>query len=396
VRGTADLPLHGGKAPPWLFKRMVALAKGITKVMVIEYGQHGLLKRLSDPFWFQSLSCVLGFDWHSSGTTTVTTGALKEALEPQEVGIAVAGGKGKASLKTPVEILELGGNMGFSDSRITDFQRISKLAAKVDNALVQDGFQLYHHTIFFSEQGDWSVIQQGMNTQYARRYHWFEPEDLIEEPHTAIMGHRFGNQVLNLTANESRENRSLELDLVLDGPRKLERLYAELEVIIDRHRQIAGQRQTTLKDWEAEREMSTDGVKTMTGLDPDLIIERIEKGDRKLVMPMHINWDAVRDAYEFVPADYEELISIRGIGPSTVRSLTLIGELIYGTEASWKDPVKFSFAVGGKDGVPYPVDRKAMDESIEIIQDGIQQAKTGNKERVRALKRLRQFVPKDR
>lgn len=423
MRGTADLPLHGGKAPPWLFKRMVSLAKGICEVMVFEYGQRGFLERLSDPFWFQSLSCVLGFDWHSSGTTTVSTGALKEAIDPGTLGIAVAGGKGKASLKTPVDIMDLGTKLGLTDAKLTGFQKISRLSAKVDNALVQDSFQLYHHTFFMTEQGHWAVIQQGMNTRYARRYHWFEAEDLIQEPHRAIMGDRFGEPVLDLTSRESQENRSLELDLVRDGPGKLERLFSELEVILDEQRRRVGRKQTTLRDWEpggipvsvGQRseghgmKEGSSGKPEFAGNDdriddggpsPELhverIVDRIERGERKLVMPMHINWEAVREAYEFVPNSYEELISVRGVGPSTVRSLALIGELIYGTEASWRDPVKFSFTVGGKDGVPYPVDRQAMDASIEIISSGIHEAKTGDKEKLKALERLRRFVPEDR
>ncbi|MCK4613904.1 MAG: DUF763 domain-containing protein, partial [Thermoplasmata archaeon] len=375
MKRTADLPLHGGKAPPWLFKRMVALAKGITEVMVYEYGQKSFLERISDPFWFQSLSCVLGFDWHSSGTTTVTTGALKEAIDPAELGIAVAGGKGKASLKTPLEILGLGNNLGLNDSKLLEFQRISRLSAKVDNALVQDSFKLYHHTFFLTEKGDWAVIRQGMNFPYARRYHWFDAPELINEPHKAILGHRFSDPVLNLTAEESRKNRSMELELVKEGPQRLERLYNEVDGLVGKRGKARREGQTTLDAWGAgEREVGMD-----PGLSPKAV-ERLKQVDHRLMMPMHINWDAVREAYEFAPSNYEELIAIKGIGPSTVRSLALIGELIYGTEASWRDPVKFSFAVGGKDGVPYPVDRRTMDESIEIIGQGIQKAKAGDKD----------------
>ena len=295
--------------------------------MVFEYGQRGVIERLSDPFWFQSLSCVLGFDWHSSGTTTVSTGALKEAIDPGTMGIAVAGGKGKASLKTPADIMDLGTRMGLTDAKLSGFQRISRLSAKVDNALVQDSFQLYHHTFFMTEQGHWAVIQQGMNSRYARRYHWFEAEDLILEPHKAIIGDRFREPVLDLTSNESNENRSLELDLVREGPRKLERLFSDLEIILDSQRRRMGQNQTSLRDWGAvgnrmDEEMGNGSSgnpgltrkddETLSEAQTESILGRIKRGDRKLVMPMHINWEAVREAYEFVPDSYEELISIRG------------------------------------------------------------------------------------
>jgi len=405
LRGTADLPLHGGKAPPWLFKRMVMLARGITEIMVMEYGQRGFLERISDPFWFQSLSCVLGFDWHSSGTTTVTTGALKEAIDPEELGIAIAGGKGRASRRTPEEILKTGEQLGLSDSRLTRFQKISRLAAKVDNALVQDTFQLYHHTFFLTEKGDWAVIQQGMNSRYARRYHWFDSGELIEEPHTAILGDRARVSVLNLTASESRENRRMELDLVKEGPERVERLYRELNAALEKQR--TGSVQTSLGDWVEKggqnKPQCSGGhgdernrVWEIENWRENGIIERMGRREKALVMPMRINWDALKEAYEFSPANYEELIELKGVGLATIRALALIGELVYGTEASWRDPVKFSFAVGGKDGVPYPVDRKAMDESIEVLRQGIEQAKAGDKVKLRALERLRGVVPPDR
>lgn len=410
MKRTADLPLHGGKAPPWLFRRMVGLARGITEVMILEYGHKGFLERISDPFWFQSLSCVLGFDWHSSGTTTVTTGALKEAIDPDAMGIAIAGGKGKVSLKTPDEIMNIGSRFGLSDTRLRNLQRISRLSAKVDNALVQDSFKLYHHSFFLSEKGDWCVIQQGMNTSYARRYHWFDTRELIEEPHKAIMGHRTSLPVLDLTSSSSRMNRGVELDLVLDGPDRLQRLYDEVTRLSQKSRDVTGLSQTTLEDWigqsspgptgrstgktegkDTNEEGWNDKIETalISEVSEDILTER-------LVMPTHINWDAIRDAYDFVPTNYEELISIKGIGPATVRSLALIGELMYGTEASWKDPIKYSFTVGGKDGVPYPVDRKAMDESIDILREGIDRAKVGDKERLKAIQSLRRFVPDDR
>ena len=204
--GVANLPLHGGKAPRWLFKRMVSLSKGITDIIIFEYGREELLRRLSDPFWFQALSCVLGFDWHSSGCTTVTCGALKEAINPTEHGIAIAGGKGKKSRKTPNEIEEISENYNLSSKKIEELKYSSKMAAKVDNTAIQDGHNLYHHNIFISEDGVWTVVQQGLNseTNYARRYHWFSSHirSFIYEPHEGIVGEKSEAKVLDMVSKK--------------------------------------------------------------------------------------------------------------------------------------------------------------------------------------------------
>ncbi len=369
--GVAELPLHPGKAPRWLFKRMVGLAEGIVEVIVLEYNEEVLLQRLSDPFWFQAFSCVLGYDWHSSGTTTVTCGALKEALEPERHGIMVAGGKGKVSRMAPSEILKGGDIFGLSTQKTEELVYSSRMSAKVDSTAVQDSYQLYHHVLIFNEKGSWCVIQQGMNTEsrYARRYHWLHKhlKSFVDEPHNAIIGEKGREKILDMTSHMSEEARSISVDLIKDSPKKLKR-------IVDSLRKP---NQASLREWGLELDVGSSLPIT------------------SLVMPRNINWNVIRGAYEFQPKDYEEMLSIKGLGPRTVRSLALISELVYGAEPSWKDPVKFSFAVGGKDGVPYPVDRKAMDESIDILKSGIDEAKVGKKDKVRAFRRLRDFVPPD-
>ena len=363
MRATAVLPLHHGRAPRWLFGRMVKLAECIVEIIVHEYGVRGLLERLSDPWFFQSLSCVLGYDWHSSGTTTVTCGALKEAVDPGEMGFAVVGGKGKASRKTPAQIEEVGQTFGLASSRIEELKYASRMAAKVDNSLIQDGYSIYHHTFFFDEAGRWIVVQQGINEDRgnARRYHWpLDSKGFIEEPQNAILCQTRIEKVLDMTSKDSDENRRASLELVIDNPRKLRRLLAEPTLA----------RQCTLESWTG-------------GVNPH----------KTLVMPSTMNWRALTAVYEFQPGRYEELVAMRGIGPSTVRGLSLIAELVYGEKASWSDPVRYSFAFGGKDGVPFPVDRGAMDGAIDLLRSGIGAAPVKRAQKMRALQRLRRCVP---
>lgn len=359
-RAFAVLPLHHGRAPRWLFSRMVELAGCIVEIIIHEYGVRGLLERLSDPWFFQSMSCVLGYDWHSSGTTTVTCGALKEVLRTGVHGVALAGGKGRASMRVPSEIDELGLRMGLSTGKLDGLKYASRMAAKVDNALIQDGYTLYHHSFIFDEEGNWIVIQQGMNEEEgnARRYHWpLEHNSLVEEPHNAILCDKRLPMVLDMTSTKSRGNREASLEIAREGPKHLKGLL----------RVEAPPGQGTLDDWS--------------------------EGRKALVMPPTINWEALKKAYEFQPESYEELISIRGLGPSTVRGLALIAELIYGERPSWSDPVRFSFAFGGKDGVPFPVDRRAMDEAIDVLKTGILSSYLKREEKLRALERLRRCVP---
>ena len=369
--GFAELPLHGGKAPGWLVKRMIKLANCIVAVILEEYGRDVFLRRLSDPHWFQALGCVLGYDWHSSGVTTVLTGVLKSAIDPSEFGLAVCGGKGKASMKAQSEICAAGEILGLSTGKIERLRYASRMSAKIDNSALQDGYQLYHHAFFLAEDGRWAVIQQGMNTdnRTARRYHWLSEnvENFVVEPHAAIIGERKSPVALDMTARESEGCRRASVDIVKENPRKIARMLSSIQRT----------EQRTLVDW-IPASNDSDEMRCM---------------QKFLSMPVRINWKAVSRAYEFQPRNYEELIGIRGIGPATVRGLALISEIIYGEEPSWRDPVKYSFAYGGKDGVPFPVDRKAMDESINILREAIKNAKMGNKEKILTLKRLRSLVP---
>ncbi len=356
--GIANLPLHGGHAPRWLFDRMVKLSGEIIRVISLEFGVDEVIRRLADPYWFQAFSCVIGFDWHSSGTTTVTLGSLKQALSPED-GVLIAGGKGKASRSALEEIERIGDTFNLNTQQVEMLKKASRLSAKVDNAVLQDGYSLYHHVIVITEKGTWTVIQQGMNAnaKYARRYHWiYGIKSFVNEPHQGIIGDRIENRVMDLTSRISEETRKVSVDLVKDNPRNLRSMVAEVK--------NAGQK--TLHDFTEYP---------------------------VLTMPWKINWKALFKAYEIQPKNYEELISVNGIGPSTVRALAYISEIIYGTELSWKDPVKYSFALGGKDGVPKPVDRIAYDNSIEILQLSIEEAALGEKEKLMMLKRLRRFVP---
>jgi hypothetical protein len=364
--GTANLPLHGGSAPPWLFKRMCLLAGEIVEALVYEHGQEEFLRRLSDPYWFQALSCVLGFDWHSSGTTTVTTGALKMALSPGRHGIAVAGGKGKTSTKTPSDIQRLGDTFSFSADKVAELVRASRMSAKVDNALVQDGYQLYHHAFFFTENGEWAVVQQGMNDSYARRYHWLSDrvKSFVEEPHSAICSQRQEQIVLDLTAAESSENRKATLDIVRDGPSHLRPFRSQLSLL------DFGERPRPAPELSMPRRHE--------------LIARCDIGEagRK----------ALQLAYELQPSNYEELVALRGLGPKSIRALALISELVYGASPSWKDPARFSFAHGGKDGTPFPVDRATYDRTIQTLHEAVEEAKLDKKEKYNAIKRLEQHA----
>jgi hypothetical protein len=372
--GVAKLPLHYGKAPRWLVVRMQKLAKEIVTIIVDEYGSGEFLRRLSDPFWFQALGCVLGYDWHSSGVTTVVTGVLKQAIAPEEHGIAVCGGKGRISRQAPLEIEKVGETFEFSDNKIESLRYASKMSAKVDSAAIQAGYQLYHHAFFVDESGKWAVVQQGMcpRDRTARRYHWLSEniQSFVVEPHNAIVGDAKREIALDMTAKESEGCRKASVDLACEPPRKIMRLIMSVRPAYQR----------SLKDWLPKTAQT----------------EWKEYPIDVLSMPANINWKALQEVYEFKPRNYEELLGFKGVGAATVRGLALIAELIYGEKPSWKDPVKFSFAYGGKDGVPYPVDRKAMDESIQILKRAVEDAKVGDGEKLNALSRLRAFVPQTR
>ncbi len=368
--GTAILPLHGGKAPSWLTGRMRRLAREIANIIIDEYGTAKFITRLSDPYWFQAFGCVLAYDWHSSGVTTVVTGVLKSALTPQEHGVVVCGGKGKTSRKTPSDIQTVGEKWGFSQETIDKLTYTSRMTAKVDNSAIQAGYQLYHHAFLVTKEEKWAVIQQGMSDEdrSARRYHWLSDntQDFVVEPHTAIACNVKRDKALNMVAKQSEASRKASVDLAKEPTKKLMSLIQST---------IKPKNQASIQTWFPKT--NDPWIQTQTSLN----------------MPRNINWDALSQAYEFQPQNYEELLSIKGVGPATVRGLALVAELVYGEEPSWEDPVKFSFAYGGKDGVPYPVDRKAMDESIEILKKSVQEAKIGEKDKLHSLQRLRQFVP---
>lgn len=342
---------------------MKSLAHGIFEVIVDEYGVNGAIEKLADPLWFQSLSCALAYDWHSSGTTTVVCGVLKSVIDPEEFGLGIAGGKGKASRNTLSDIDALGEKLKLSDGKLEELKYASRISAKVDNACIQDGYQLYHHSMFISEKGEWAVIQQGMNPrdQYARRYHWLSSsvKRYDEEPHQGIIGTVHEN-VLDMTAKESRGCRRTSVDLAKTEPGELKRVYKELSGSGDK-RIRSGQRTLFEFDVIPAVEIKPKGDEL--------------KGEVVYRLPRRVNWDALRVAYERQPENYEQFLCVRGIGPATVRALALIAELIYGEPPSWRDPVKFSFAFGGKDGVPYPVDKKTMDETTEILRTAMKHVK---------------------
>jgi len=365
--GVAKLPLHYGRAPSWLVSRMVKLAGHIVTVIVDEYGYEKFLQRISDPFWFQALGCVLGYDWHSSGVTTVVTGVLKSAIKAEEHGLAVCGGKGRVSRQTPQEISQVGESFGFSMEDSDRLRYASRMSAKVDNTAIQAGYPLYHHAFFITENGKWAVIQQGMNEKdrTARRYHWLSDnvKDFVVEPHDAVVGEVKREIALDMTAKESRECQKTSTDITKEEPKKVMRMLKSIRPAF----------QKSLQQWMPK-------------------IEKREYVTDVLSLPRNLNWTVIKRAYDFQPKNYEELLGIRGIGPATVRGLALISELIYGNPPSWKDPVKYSFCVGGKDGVPFPVDRGSYDERIEILENAVKQAKVGDKERVNAIKRLHNFT----
>ena len=349
--GIANLPLHYGKAPRWLFDRMVKLARGITIAIVADFGAEEMLRRLSHPYWFQAFGCVLGFDWHSSGVTTTLCGALKEAIKGLEtdLGLFVAGGKGKTSRRTPSEIEGWGNSISLDP---TPLVYASRMSAKVDSSAVQDGYQLYHHTFLFTTSGSWAVVQQGMNgaSRYARRYHWLGEtvSNFVNEPHSAILSEARG-QALNLVAGQSDPARATIADIATKE--KPHNILMELK------------RLKTL-------ELPSHHYLSTHDLHPDSL--------SKILL----------STYDRQPQGFEQLLGLRGVGPKTIRALSLISELVYGVAPSYQDPARYSFAHGGKDGIPYPVDRKTYDQSIELLRKAINKTKLGIREKNEAIGRL--------
>ncbi|MDP9079374.1 MAG: DUF763 domain-containing protein [Bacteroidota bacterium] len=349
--GSADLPLHYGYVPIWLAERMAKLGLAVVENIVLDYGKDEVLRRLSDPFWFQSLGAVMGMDWHSSGITTSVMGALKRSVNPhsKELGIYICGGKGNHSRRTPDELIKVSEATGLDGIHLV---KCSKLSAKVDNTAIQDGFQLYTHNFILSSSGKWAVVQQGMSAESktARRYHWHSEQltSFVDDPHTFIYGQNTGS-ILNMA------------DTQADSARK--------------------------------------GVMQIASEHPETMLREISK----LTMPNHHDVRA-KDvdlkrlgavlwlAHEKQPKDFEGLLQLQGLGPRTLQSLALVSEVIHGTPSRFKDPARFSFAHGGKDGHPFPVPTKVYDETIGVLQTAIYKAKLGESEKNEAIKRLTQIA----
>jgi hypothetical protein len=379
---TINLPLHGGRAPSYLVRRMVKLSYAISKVIVDEYGQHELLKRLADPLWFQAFGCVLGFDWHSSGVTTVVTGVLKQSLKEDVQAISVAGGKGRKSTEAKYEIPRLAeSHYNLSSRKIEDLIYASRIAAKVDNAAIQDGYSLYHHVILFDENGNWTIVQQGMNptNRMARRYHWISDDlkSFVSEPHAGIIGNHKSANVLDMTSIKSIENQKVSLELARS---EVDYLKSSVHKVVTATN-IPQKGVESLDSWIAPNDKNINNEKDFR------CVECYE-------MPRKLDWNAFRKCYDIQPQNYEQLISVPGIGPASIRALSLIGEIIFGTKASWQDPVKYNFAHGGKDGVPHPVARRTYDRSISYLSSAIEGAEIEREQRILALRKLAEFSAK--
>jgi len=349
--GSADLPLHNGHVPDWLYQRMARLGFAITEAIITEYGKEEFLRRMSDPFWFQSFGAVMGMDWHSSGITTSVLGALRRAINPhsKELGLYFCGGKGKFSRQTPSELFAIANKTGLNGNELV---RSSKLSAKVDNNAVQDGFQLYIHSFILADTGQWTVVQQGMREgdAMARRYHWHSPglKSFVEEPHTGVQGRNQG-LILNLTSSDANNTRNSILNITQQEPGKM--LQEVEHLIMPAHHDV---------------------------LSADVNLKRLGT----------ILWLA----YDKQPKDFEELLLLEGVGPRTIQSLALVSEVVHGTPSRFKDPARFSFAHGGKDGHPFPVPTKTYDEVISTMQKIVQQAKIGVTDKKEALKKLHEIA----
>src|SRR6202522_4160670 len=359
--GSADLPLHGGRIPPWLATRMSSLGAVITQAIVHHYGRDEFLQRLSHPFWFQSFGAVMGMDWHSSGITTSVIGALKHGLGPlsNELGIHVCGGRGQHSRKTPDELRLLAERIGFDGAGLT---RASRLVAKVDSAAVQDGFDLYLHGFFVTDDGKWTVVQQGMNgdKKQARRYHWHSEnlKSFVDEPHSAIDGRAQG-EIVNLTDRRAENSRAKQLDLLADlGP---DRIVSELSALT--------------------------GEAPAQAMLPHLVMPAHHDVRSSDVFTRRLH-GTLAAAAERGPVDFPDLLLTPGVGARTVRLLAMVAEVVHGAPYRFPDPARFSLAHGGKDRHPYPVPIKVYDETIGIMKAALQKAKLGQDDKLAALKRL--------
>jgi uncharacterized protein len=359
--GSADLPLHGGRVPPWLAARMATLGAIICETVIHHYGRDEFLRRLSQPFWFQAFGAVMGMDWHSSGITTSVIGALKRGLAPRqdELGIYVCGGRGQHSRKTPQELTALGDRVGFDGVALT---RVSRLVAKVDSAAVQDGFDLYLHGFFVTADGKWTVVQQGMNEdkRQARRYHWHSAglSDFVDEPHAAIEGTSQG-EIVNLTDHRAASSRAAQLELLAsEGPERLVDEVAALTVEAPAQGELPHLVMPAHHDVRAK----------------DFFIRRLH--------------GTLAAAAERGPVDFPELLLTPGVGARTLQSLAMVAEVIHGAPYRFQDPARFSLAHGGKDRHPLPVPITVFDETIRVLKTAVNNARLGRDEKLHTLKRL--------
>jgi hypothetical protein len=356
--GTADLPLHGGRVPPWLAKRMTELGTAIAEQVILNYGTSEFLSRLSDPFWFQAYGCVMGMDWHSSGITTSVLGALKRGINPRfaDLGLAVCGGRGRHSIRTPDEIRAISAKIGLDGDALA---RTSRLTARVDNNAVADGFQLYLHSFVVTKSGEWVVVQQGMNPENhsARRYHWHSAtvRDFVCDPHTAIVGKPQG-EILNLVDSRSAKAQNALLAITQEP--------------------VAN----ALND---ARKLTMPGHHDVHAKDVDL---------KRLGAVLAV-------AHEQNLRDFSSLLLVEGLGPRTLQSLALIAEVVHGAPSRFSDPARFSFAHGGKDGHPFPVPLKTYDDSLAILRRSLEAARLGDMQKMdgfRRLDRMTRAVEEDR
>ncbi len=359
--GSADLPLHSGRVPSWLAARMASLGAIVTQAIVHHYGRDEFLQRLSHPFWFQSFGAVMGMDWHSSGITTSVIGALKRGLNPLagELGIHVCGGRGQHSRRTPEELRLLAERTGFDGAKLT---QASRLVAKVDSAAVQDGFDLYLHGFFVTDDGNWTVVQQGMNgeARQARRYHWHSRDlrDFVDAPHSAIDGRPAG-EIVNLTDRRAGASRGAQLELLgVLGP---DRIVAEYEALTS---------ETPAQP-----------------LLPHLVMPAHHDVRQKDVFARRLH-ATLAAAEAQGPADFADLLLTPGVGARTVRSLAMVAEVVHGAPYRFQDPARFSLAHGGKDRHPFPVPIKVYDETIRVLKSAVQNARLGREEELSAIKRL--------
>nr|WP_244403853.1 DUF763 domain-containing protein [Pyrolobus fumarii] len=378
--GVAELPLHDGHVPRWMAERMKRLLRAIVAFIVEDRGPGWLVERLADPLWFQALNNVIGMDWDSSGSTTVLTGLLRQVTETGEFGLMVAGGKGRRALETPSDLEVIGEKLGLSSSRVEYLKRVSRLAAAADSSLLQDGFQLYHHTVIVAEDGSWTIVQQGMSLEerVARRYHVSHRvvHEGVEtlEPHTGVVSRLRRSAVLDLTSRASLEARRVIVDVAREKPERVLRLLREAIAV--------ARGVVPLTSFSGGKRPSQTVIRYYRPLKPP---------DPRRIEPV------LRRVYELQPDTIEALVSIRGVGPATIRALALIAELVYGSEASHEDPavtdpLRYAFAVGGKDGYPYPFDAKTAEEAAAVLEEAVAKARIGDREKLEAIRKLRRLL----